>query len=68
MPGGASELERSQVVVNDQLGLIVGPSECLDPLRHKPMLVGAAGTRDLAVGDVADEQMAERVLAFAGHG
>ena len=42
-PRGASEVERGQVVVGEQLGLVVGPSERLDPLGRATVLVARAG-------------------------
>ena len=39
-------------------------AERLDPLRSEPVLVGAAGARDAAVGDVPHEQMPEGVLGL----
>ena len=64
-PGRLRELERLQVVVGEHLGLLLGASERLDPRRRSLMLVRSRRTRDLAVGDIADEHVAERVLALA---
>src|SRR5439155_11088394 len=59
LAGGTSEIERGEIVVREQLGLVVGPSQFLDPFGCEAVLVGAAAARDLAVGDVTDEQVAE---------
>ena len=49
----------------DELGVVVGPPEALDPLRSLAMLVGAIATGDLAVGDIAEEHVGECPLALA---
>ena len=64
---GRGELERLEVVMGDRLGVVVGSPERLDPFRRRPVLVGAAGARDLRVGDVTDEQVPERVFALLAH-
>ena len=64
---GAEQLERTQVVVGDHLGLILGPAERSDPRRGLLMLLGSLRPRDLAVRDVADEQMPERILGLPRH-
>ena len=52
-------------MVREHLGVILGPAEPLDPLSGEPMLLGSSRTRDLAVGDISDEQVPERVFALA---
>ena len=50
-------------MVSKHLGDVVGPfGKRLDPLGRPPMLLRALGAGDLAVGDVADEHVAEGVL------
>jgi hypothetical protein len=66
--GSLSELQRGHVVVREELGVILGTAERLDPLRGAEVLLGAGGARDLAVGDVPDEDVEERVLRVAGAG
>src|SRR5581483_11476429 len=64
-PGSLAKLERLQVVVREQLGLLGRPAERLDPLRRAAVQLRAQRTRDLPVRDVADEHVAERVLVLA---
>jgi hypothetical protein len=67
--GRLGELERLQVVVGEHLGHV------LDPLARLALDPGCRGTvatcplrpRDLAVGNVAHEQVPERVLALPFH-
>src|SRR5262245_65305138 len=61
--GRPCELERFKVVVGQLLGLVLTTTELLDPGCRGEVLRGAVGARDLPVGDVANEQVAERVLA-----
>src|SRR5439155_18744166 len=65
---GAPELERTQVVVRDHLGVILGPAERLDPFGCKPMLVRPLPARNLPIRDVTDEQMLEGELGLACNG
>ena len=44
--------------------MVIGSAETLDPLGRRPVLVGARRARDLAIGDVADQEVAECVLAL----
>jgi len=53
-------------VVGEHLRVILRPPERLDPLGRQPVLLRAGGARDLAVGDVADEQVPEGVLRLVG--
>src|SRR3954449_12279032 len=62
--GRPRELEAPQVVVREQLGVVLPASERLDPIGGEAVLAAALGARDLRVGDVANEGVAERVLAF----
>ena len=62
-------LERADVVMSQQVGEVVAPlRERLDPLGRAPMLLCALSSRDLAIGDVTDEHVAERVLVLSAHG
>ena len=49
----------------EQLGVVVGAAEALDPLRRRAVLLRALGAGDLAVGDVAQQHVGERPLALA---
>ena len=60
------ELECLQIVVREHLRVVFAPGQLLDPCRRREVLGGPLGARDLAVGDVAHEQVAEGVLALAG--
>jgi hypothetical protein len=63
----ARVLEGAEVVVRQHLGLVfrtIG-GERLDPRSREAMLLGTIGPRDLAVGDVADEDVPERELGLA---
>ena len=53
--------------MRQHLGAILGSvrSERLDPLGCEAVLLGPLSTRDLAVGDVANEQVEECVLRLA---
>jgi hypothetical protein len=64
--GRAGQLERLQVVVSQHLRVVLSAPEPLDPARGGEVLAGALGARDLAVGDVPDEEVPERVLVLAG--
>ena len=63
--GRSRVLERLQIVVCEYLGVLLLAAERGHPLCSGAMLLGPRGPRDLAVGDVADEQVEERVLALA---
>ena len=65
-PRRPSELERLEVVVGQHLGLILRAAERLDPGGGATVLLGADASGNLAVRDVADKQVPERVLALAG--
>ena len=66
-PGCARQLERSDVVVREHLGVLLGTAERLEPPRGGTMLVAPSHTGYLAVGDVADQDVTERVLVGACH-
>src|SRR6266545_332188 len=70
LSGGASELERAQIVVGEHLGLILASveGERLEPFGGQPVLLSPGGPRDLRVGDVANERVAERVFLLVGDG
>ena len=59
-----SELERSQIMVREHLGPILGsvPRQRLDPLGGSSMLRDALGSRNLAISDVANQNVAELVF------
>src|SRR5204862_4588801 len=55
------------VVVGDQLGEVLAAArQGLEPFGGPAMLLGASGARDLAIGHVTDERVAERVRRLAG--
>ena len=61
LAGSPGELERARVMVGEHLRAVLAVgAERLDPLGGAPMLLGASCARHLAIGDVADEDMAER--------
>ena len=64
---GSHVLERACVVTGEQLGVVGDATERLDPLGCSAMLLGADCAGDLAVGDVAEEHVAEGVLHLAGN-
>src|SRR6185437_2045108 len=57
--------EGTDVMVGDQLRLVTRPTERLDPFCDPAVLIAACTARDLAVRDVLDEDVVERVLGFA---
>jgi hypothetical protein len=65
--GGPRERERLAVVVREQLGVVLHPlpRDPLDPTRRRLVLARARRPRDLGVGDVAHEPMAECELRLA---
>jgi hypothetical protein len=48
--------------------MIVRPAERLDPSRRSEVLTHTLAPRYLAIGDVADEDVPERVLRLPGDG
>ena len=64
----AREIERREVVVREQLGVVRGTAERLDPLGCAPVLLHPCSPQDLPVGDIADELVPERELGLAGDG
>ncbi len=54
--------------MREQLRVLLRAAERLDPLGCRAVLLSAPRARDLVVGDVADEDVAERVLGLAGDG
>jgi hypothetical protein len=61
----AGELERAQIVVREHLGAVLAiRAQRLDPLGRELVLLRPQGARDLAVGDVANEHVPERVLSL----
>ena len=65
---GPFQLERAHVVIREQLGLVLRPTDRLNPFRHSTVLVSTFGTWDLPISDVSYEDMVERVfrLPFDG--
>jgi len=62
----ASKVEGRAPVVRPHLGVILGPSERLDPLGHVAMLRHPLRARDLPIRDISDERVSERELALPG--
>ena len=60
------QLERTAVVMGDQLGVIIRPAEGLDPLDCADVLVGARRTGDLPVRDFTHEHVPKRILELPG--
>ena len=58
-------VESSSEVVREHLGVILGASERLEPGGSREVLLRAASTRDLLVGDVPDERVPKEVLVLA---
>ena len=52
-------------MVCEHLGVLLLAAQRGHPVGHCPVLLGPRCPRDLAVGDVADEQVQEGVLALA---
>ena len=67
--GRPGELQRPRVVVGQQLGPVLGPvgGKRGDPLGRPAVLVGPGPPRELPVGDVADQDVAEGVLGLPRH-
>src|SRR5205814_1253740 len=63
--GRASQLQRLEVVVGEHLRVVIWPAERVDPGGGPLVPLGAHSARDLSVGDIADEDVAERVLVLA---
>ena len=57
-----------EVVVGEQLGVVFAAAERLDPAGGETVLATSLGTRDLRIGDIADEHVVERVLGLARDG
>ena len=64
-PGGAGELDGTQIVVRDHLGVVLGSAQGLDPLGCASVFLRSLDAGDLPVGDVANKQMLEGELGFA---
>jgi hypothetical protein len=54
--------------MRDQLGVVVGASERLDPLHRGQMLLRTSSARNLPVGDLPNKHMPKRELGLAGNG
>ena len=67
LAGGPRELERAQIMVGEHLRSVLGSLdvERLDPGSGEAMLLRPPPPRDLAVGDVANEDVPEGVLRLA---
>ena len=64
VPRRPRKFERREVVVGNALRVVLGPSERFDPCGRARVFVGARSARNLAVRDVANEQMPKRILAI----
>ena len=67
-PRRPGQLQRRQVVVGEQLGMVGDPvaGDLLDPGGDRPVLGDPGRPRELAVGHLAGEVVPEGVLALAG--
>ena len=54
--------------MREHLGVVFRAPQALDPLRDTAVLLGAVGSGDLPVGDVANEGVCERELGLAFDG
>jgi hypothetical protein len=63
---GPRELERLLVVVRKQLGVVLRAPEIFDPFTRTAVLLRPSAARDLAIRDVAEEHVLERVLRVVG--
>src|SRR6266571_511353 len=66
--GCSRKLERARVVVREHFRVIVRTPERFDPFRSATMLAGARSTRNLPIRDIANENVAERMLRFVRNG
>src|SRR5439155_7415593 len=64
----AGILEGPPVVVGEHLRVVLGPPERLDPSRCPSMPLGSIPPWDLRVGHIAEQDVLEGVLGFAGDG
>ena len=69
-PSAVREVQGPKVVLGDDLG---GPAvdpagSCRDPGGRREVLRDPSGSRERAIGDVANERVPERVLGLALHG
>ncbi len=64
-PGRSGEVERAHVVVREQLGVVICPSQRLDPARNTTVLVGPLCPWDRRIRRIADERVAERPFGLA---
>ena len=54
-------------MVRERLGVFVGTAEGFDPFRGAAMLLGPIRSGNLPIGDVANEDVQERVLGVVRH-
>ena len=54
-------------MVGEHLCVGLRTSHAFDPLGGQPMFLRSSGAWDLTVGNVANEEVAERVLRLPGH-
>ena len=59
------QLVARREMVRDELGMIIGAAQRLDPVGRAHVLLASRRAWDLAVGDVADEHVPEHVLRLA---
>ncbi len=57
-----SVLQRSGVVVGQELGVVLGPAQRVDPFGRAAVAFGAAGARDLTICDLLQQLVGEGVL------
>src|SRR4029077_15977875 len=62
-----AQLDRTDIVVCEQLRVVLDAPQRGDPGSGVKMLLRAWPARDLTVGDVAEQSVLERVLGFAGY-
>src|SRR5439155_21009537 len=65
---GACELHGAHMVMREHFGMVVDAAQRLDPSSRSFVLSGASRARNLAVGDVTDEHVAEGILALSVDG
>src|SRR5439155_26318681 len=64
-PRSARILQRRQVVVREQLGMVVGTPERFDPVRCQAVTLDTRSPGDLGIRDVANEQVSEDVFGLS---
>jgi hypothetical protein len=67
-PRRTRQLDRREIVVREQVGVVVRPAERLDPLGCDAMPFDPPGARDRAIGDIAQQDVPKGVLVLPRHG